>query len=350
MVGEPALKILTEADIAKVIELRSAGASWKEIGDDIGAPRQTVRSAWRRHNGGKTRGAINARAKVTGITPDSDLVDPAELWQDVIEKQARRADKIIRQRAAQQIKVSGTAPFAIAFLSDLHLGSADTDYRAVRQDAEIIRDTDGLYAMFTGDGLNNWIIGKLQRLQRDEILTFDSELQLLANWLGIIKGKLLAVCSGNHENWTKVLSGFDLIREKLRGVKCLYDPNEVVFDLTWGKNSLAFKVRHSWRFSSIYNATHGIETGWERGGVKFDVGIGAHTHIATVCRPFYRHGKKRLAVLTGTYKMDDPFGREIGAAVSQGRGCGALLFYPDGRTLFFDELETCADFLKWLRK
>jgi hypothetical protein len=344
------VKILTEANIARVIELRSSGASWKEIGDDLDVPRQTARSAWRRHNSNKASGAINARAKVKGIMPDSDLIDPDELWQEVIGKQEKRAAKIIRQRVSQRVIIPDKLPFAMAFLSDLHLGSADTDYQTVRRDAEIIRDTPGLYAIFTGDGLNNWIVSKLQRLQRDEILPFDSELQLLANWLEIISGKLRAVCSGNHENWTKALAGIDIIRENLRGVKCLYDPNEVVFDLVWGNNSTVFKVRHSWRFSSIYNATHGIETGWERGGVKFDIGIGAHTHIATVCRPFYRHGKKRLAVLTGTYKLDDPFGREIGAAPSQGRGCGALLFYPDGRTLFFDELETCADFLTWLRK
>lgn len=343
------MKILSEADIANVIKARDNGASWGDIGKEFNVPRDTARSAYRRHSEKRGSKAIGSRAKITGILPDSDILDPDELWQGVITRQVKHSERVIKARSAQRIKIRDTLPFAIAELSDLHIGSPDTDYKTLKSDAEIIRDTPGLYSIFTGDGINNWIITKLQGLQRGEVLTFDEEVQLLAAWLDILSGKMLAVVSGNHENWTQMLSGFDLIRGSLRGAKCLYDPNEVVFDLVWGQNSLVFKVRHSWRSSSIYNATHGIETGWERGGVKFDIGIGAHTHIATVCRPFYRHGKKRLAVLTGTYKMDDSYGREIGAAKSQGRGCGALLFYPDGRTLFFDELETCADFLTWLR-
>ncbi|MFC2031600.1 hypothetical protein ACFLWA_12845, partial [Chloroflexota bacterium] len=75
---------------------------------------------------------------------------------------------------------------------------------------------------------------------------------------------------------------------------------------------------------------------------------GGHTHTGTLGRPFIRQGKKRYAVLTGAYTIDNDFGRQLGMAETHGRGCGATIHYPDGSLLFMDDLETAADFLQYL--
>ena len=320
------------------------GLSWGEISDRLGQKKEAVRSAYRRK--GRREGFM-----VRGIMPGAGVMTPDELWDGVIGRQEKleKRERVIRRSQCVRIREPGL-PFALAMLSDLHIGDAGTDYVSLRRDAEIIRDTPGLFAEYHGDGINNWITGKLAHLERDEVLPFDDEMQLFCDWLGMLKGKLVLVVSGNHENWTRWLSGIDLVKNVLGQAKCLYDRNEVLFDLRHGANSWTVKVRHAWKYSSVFNDTHGIEVGWERGGVKFDIGIGGHVHRATVCRPFYRQGQKLYAVLVGTYKVEDPFGRQIGVARPNGRGCGAMLFYPDGRSAFFEDLETCADFLTWLRR
>lgn len=287
------------------------------------------------------------KPSIEGLVADSYLIPADQLWSDAFRAQ-RYVYRRIELRNRQRIIIPNQGqPFALAFLSDLHLGDANTDYRQAKKDAETIRDTPRMFAMYHGDGINNWINRKLMHLQRNEALPFDGEVQLLYSWLDLLRGKLLVSVAGNHDNWTNILSGFDLIRNALRSTTTLYDPHEVVFDLVWGKLSWKVKVRHSYRYSSIFNITHGIETNWERGGVPFDIGIGGHTHISTVCRPFIRQNKKRFALLTGTYKTSDDFGRALGFAPPVDRGCGAMIFSRDG-LLFCENLLIASSYLGYL--
>ena len=286
--------------------------------------------------------------EVEGLTNcDTDL-DPDELWAAAFRAQLQ-TEEVHAKRYNRSITIPGAdKPFALAFLSDLHFGSADTDYRKARADAEIIRDTDRMWCGYHGDGIDNWIMGKLAGLQRGQAMPFDAEVQLFADWLGMLKGKLLWAVAGNHDNWTVKLSGFDLIAEALRGTRVLYDRYEVVFELRHGETTTRVKVRHQWKYSSVFNATHGVEVSWERGGADFDIGLGGHTHIGTLCRPFLRHGRQRYAILTGTYKVDGDFGRKLGLPLPHGHGSGAMVFYPDGGGVFIEDLKKASDFLRFL--
>ena len=241
-------------------------------------------------------------------------------------------------------------PVGIAFLSDLHFGSQETDYRAAKADGEIIRDTEGLYCGYHGDGYDNWIVGRLQRLQRDQAMPYDAEVQLFVNYLEMLKHEMLFAIPGNHEGWTYSLAGLEVVKQTLQNAMALYYPDEVVFRLKVGPSTWVVKARHQWKYSSIFNPTQAQEVGWQRGDVDFDIALGGHTHVGTYCRPFHRHGKKRFAILTGTYKVNDRYGRQLGFPEPKGLGSGAMLFHPDGRTMWAEDLETAADFLAYWRQ
>lgn len=294
-----------------------------------------------------TGGPTVTEPAIKGLTASYED-DPEELWREAIRAQ-KRAFRKARRREKQSIELPNE-PCGIAILSDLHFGDPDTDHEAIKVDAEIIRSTEGLYAGYHGDGLDNWIVGKLQRLQRDQAVSFDVELALFKNWLELLKGKLLWAVSGNHDNWTYQVAGVDLVKDTLKGTTVLYDQYEVVFRLMVGKAKWIVKARHQWKYGSVFNATHGQEVGWERGGTNFDIALGGHTHIGTLCRPFFRQGKKRYAILMGTYKVNDDFPRQLGLPKPQDRGSGALLFHPDGRMLFIEDLQTAAEFLTFWRQ
>ena len=281
----------------------------------------------------------------SGLTEATSNWTPQELWDMAFRVQKSTSERE-KNRDKRSVLFNLNQPVGIAFFSDLHLGSSATDYVQLKEDTEIVQKTENMFAAFTGDGIDNWISSRMQNLSASQGMPFSAELQLLKNWITMLKGKLLFVVAGNHDNWTKRMSGLDFFVDSLKDTKTLYDTEEIRFNLGF-KNGYQWKVkaRHKWRYNSVFNATHAIEVGWERGGWDFDVGIGGHTHIGTVCRPFFRHEQKLYALLIGTYKIHDKFGKTIGAPVPYGRGCGVMIFCPDGRTHWCENVHIAAAIL-----
>ncbi len=266
-----------------------------------------------------------------------EVVDVQSLWD------MAKAQQPTERRDVPAITMAN-APFAIAFLSDLHIGSTATDYRSIQEDAETVRDTDGMYAVFHGDGIDNWIIGKLQAQQRNQAMPFDSELALFKAWMATLENKLIAVVAGNHDNWTKKMAGVDWLKS-ITPPTAIYNNNEALFELYWAKNKATVCVRHKWRGTSILNPTHGIERASK--DIDADIYVGGHTHIGTLFRSFTVRNKDRLAVLTGTYKIHDDYGSELGVPRSQHRGCGAVVFDVDGSSTWVRNLQEAARYLKF---
>ena len=286
-------------------------------------------------------------AQQVATTPPSDI---AEVWQEVIRRQERLARKRAELRATERRIILPSEPCGIAHMSDLHTGASGTDYKTMHADAVLIRDTPGLFAAFGGDGTDNWIVTKLQKLQRSQIVDFDDEWELFKDLVLMLRRKWKWILSGNHDLWSDSMAGVDRLGELVRELRVLYGRHEVFFELQHGTTMRRVKARHKWRGNSIFNPTHGLEVGWDRGDDDYDWAIGGHTHIGTLCRPFYRHGKRRYAYLIGTYKQEDEHGDAIGFPSPKGRGCGVTLLHPDGRQWWFDEVAEGAEFLAWLRQ
>jgi hypothetical protein len=286
---------------------------------------------------------------VIGVTPDDTLSaeERAAMWERAIRESEAHARRVAAKRR-QSIELP-PEPFALAMLGDTHMGGAGVDYAALLRDAVLVRDTPGMYALFGGDGVDNWIIGKLQALQRDQIMPHDASWAMFLDWLDIIGESLLAVVLGNHDLWSAKLSGFEPVARHLRHAAILYDPHEIVFTLACGEFEQRWLVRHSFRYGSVFNPTHGQEVAWERGGTDFDVVVGFHKHNGTLVRPFMRQGKSRTAVQMGTYKIADEYGRELGMPAPPSLGVAAMVAHPDGRSWWFGDLPSAAEFLSFLR-
>ena len=266
-----------------------------------------------------------------------ETLDTDALW-EYVESNQKSINKTI-----PQIRMPNR-PFAIVFLSDLHIGSAGVDYRQARMDAETIRDTPNMYAVFHGDGIDNWIIPKMQGLQRGQLISFDKEIALFKAWLATLNSKLVAVVAGNHDNWTHRMSGIDWLHG-ITPPKALYDSQQITFDLVFGSNTLRVCVRHKWRGSSIHNPTHGLERASK--DIDADIYVGGHTHIGTLFRSFVVRNKYRIAVLTGTYKRIDEYAKELNVPECIHPGSGAVIVDTDGSMMWTANVQEASRYVSY---
>lgn len=280
-----------------------------------------------------------------GITAEDLELDPDVLYRRALETQRHR-EALAAKRRLQSITFNAE-PVALALVSDLHFGASGTDYEAARRDAELIASTPGMWAGFHGDGLDNFVIPALAHANRGPV-DVRGQWRLFEAWLGWLGGKFLFTCGGNHDAWTDRMAGFDHLRN-LVPKQTLYDPNQVYLTMRVGPASFRGLIRHKTRFNSVYNALHGIKQQWRLGEHDFDFGVAGHVHRGAVYEPFYGHGKRRWAVLTGAYKVEDSHALAEGY-LGGGKGtAAAIVFTPEGVAQPFDDLEVAADFLQFLR-
>jgi predicted phosphodiesterase len=286
------------------------------------------------------------RPLIIGVT-NNDYINIEDVW-ELAEISFDATLEKEKRRNAQRIEFPAK-PIALVLLSDLHIGNASTDYRQLRKDAQLINKTEGMHAIFHGDGIDNWIVPKLQQLQRGQAVNFEHELMLFESWLSMISDKLVAVVSGNHDNWTHSMSGVDIVKRMLKKTKVLYDRDEIRTIISLGNKEWEFCIRHKWLGSSIYNPTHGIER-FSRMGASFDIGIGGHTHIASLSREFVSNDNRQcMAIITGTYKRYDGFARQLGLPHCPHNGSGAIILQPNGTSLWIRNLDDAAEYVTYLR-
>jgi predicted phosphodiesterase/DNA-directed RNA polymerase subunit RPC12/RpoP len=263
-----------------------------------------------------------------------------------IGKRAAEKNNIERNQTIQM----PSGPFAISMMSDIH-GGAKSDYDAIERDIKTVRDTEDMFCVLAGDLTDNFIIGKLANLQKFQSTTFDDEIRFIEWFINTLKSSLIAFVSGNHDNWTKKLSAVDHLKTLMDGVPCLFDNNQVRFRLEQNGETEQWLVRHKFKYSSIFNPTHGMQVTWERGEQPYDVVLGGHTHIASLCNEFIKHDKKRFAVLLGTYKLRDEYGVELGYAHthSDTAGSGCFVYDGHGEKIWCDTIQKAVKLLDYYK-
>ncbi len=88
---------------------------------------------------------------------------------------------------------------------------------------------------------------------------------------------------------------------------------------------------------------------YDMGECTFDVGVIEHRHIGG-SEVFWRHGRNRIGIVTGTYKVFDTYAQDLGFFGAQ-VSTPVVIFHPD-RLLYEkrDDLESAAHELMTLGK
>lgn len=278
---------------------------------------------------------------------------PEKLWERAVER-STAAIEVAQDRHFAQIGFVSDKPVALAFISDQHISeTAPVQLARMQEDAELIRDTPGLYAVLGGDAVDNHIKHRAAIINSGSIP--GREYQLFAHYLSMFgPHKIQAAISGNHDDWTVDVAGLDMLSHLLTKHRVIYAPDYIVLRLAIYSRpdeltqEYAVKIRHQYRFNSSLNQTHSLKRMWEQDEHDFDVGVICHHHEAAM-EPFRRHGEWRWGLRPGSYQVTSGYSRRIGFPTSTPT-CPTIVFHPTRRSMIgFVDVRHAASYLRWLR-
>lgn len=334
------------------------GLTWSEVGEQEGIRGRAAKSrSWRWEQAHPAEAAAykgdhNKAPQVVrtegvrageGETLDEDAVyeRACQLWE--------HTQRLKERRVNQRIEFDH-GPVALVEVADVHMGDMGVDYPRAFEEAELIAQTPGMYAVFAGDIVNQFVIGKLRQARDESSISIPEEWVLVRRYLRILAPKLLVVVGGNHDHWAKLLTGVDYFREVTASIRedVIYDADDVLITVQVGDWEIPTRIRHRWKGSSIYNPTHGLER-----SVKFDqrflIGMGAHTHASGLTRSFNVEGRTGIAMLAGSYKRVDGFARRKGFPAPNQSTAVTVVIDDEERSLTgFDNLESAARYMSLL--
>lgn len=295
---------------------RDAGESLTEIAGRAGVRRGTVS----KHTTAPAPGTDAARPAAT-LPPEAvdemrRAAEASEDYDEPIDRVWRREEER-SARAIRKALHAGTfrwesphKSILLSFVSDMHIApGTPCDFRRMREDAELIRDTPGCYAVLAGDQIDNHVKHRAAVLAARS--QPEDQYKLFEYYLTILGPKLLVVTSGNHDDWTNHLAGVDVLGRIVRERRVFYHPDEAWLELKVGSQNYTVGVRHQYRFGSSFNQTHTVKQWLRLGPREFDLGVVGHHHEAAIEQVIYRD-KFRWVARPGSYQVTSGYARQFG--------------------------------------
>lgn len=292
----------------------------------------------RRERSRKTWGAKVAPVVVAGKLEEPEYSDD-ELWERMVAYQemvqARQREAF---RLEHTVRIDTQVPIAVAFPSDWHIGSVHTDHKKLKADCELMESHPRLYCALGGDPVDNFIEPEKVDAAREQIAQVSEQWQLFRRRVkGLVDtNTLLWVSGGNHDQWTRRLSGIDGIGAALSGIPVVNTQEGGFIFLEVGNQTYTIYRKHRpTRGKSSKNILNFLKSMlFEHLPIEFDVGISEHLHQPDFEVVEYRPGTKmdRVLIACGSYKVKDPYAESLGY-YGGGYGVPTVIFRPDRREI-----------------
>lgn len=288
--------------------------------------------------------------------PDSPDEPIEELLDRAIQHNERYAS-YKEQKSCIDINLKTEGSFGVVGIPDHHLNSVGTLLRRAFDDAHAIAQHPALYCVGIGDWLDNFIVGKLERERRKDIMSHSDAWRLLEHYLAILAPKMIAGISGNHMDWSTGMGGVDLMKKYFQelGLGPIYDPDQVRVRLKSPSGaSFTHVARHKYRGNSRFNSVHAITVWILENWQGEDVVWGGHIHQAGHTQIEKRWmGESRVihGVQLGSYKVIDDYAVRECFRPNQPFLTPMTVHIPKtGETLFFADMYRGIQVLDLLRR
>ncbi len=283
----------------------------------------------------------------TVLRNNEENQDAEALWNTFAELSGKYKNSIESEKS-DVIKFHRNKIIGIAFISDAHIGNDGCNYKKMKEDAEIVANTPNLYAVLGGDLMDNHIL--IQEAMMASNTSPKMQWKLLKYYIDIFRQKILVAISGNHEFWTKRVSGLDLLENYFQGLKILYGTHSFLLRIEFQNGyKTVIKIRHKYRYNSMDNLTHTVKKMLKEGRDDFDVGIVAHHHQAEITKFVYKN-KERIAIRTGSYLLYDTYAEREGFENST-NNMPSIIINPFTKKIdYFWDIKDVAEVLKLYNK
>lgn len=298
-------------------------------------------------------------SKTSGDVEIEEIPTPEEPIEELIERAIKHNEKqfeFANRRNLVDVNIHTDGPIGIVGLPDQHLNNPGTQLRKAFDDAQVIRKTEGLYCIAVGDWLDNFIIGRLERERRGDIMTHTDSNRLQEYYVTLIADKLLAAIAGNHGMWPAMLGGTDPLGDLFKRLNKsgIYDSDEirVRLNLPNGQNFIHM-VRHVFPGHSKYNTAHGVLSWMLDRWTGETCFWGGHIHSSahvTIEREHLGESKVIHGIQLSSYKQLDQYAVTRGFRKNSPFIAPMIIHLPEtGRTLFFEDINEGSEYLTYLR-
>lgn len=232
-----------------------------------------------------------------------DYIEPVKSLQNTYKKASLSTNR-------PQHNIKTDSDICVVCLADLHLGASGTDYEQFKKITEELLSIPNLYAIIPGDALEMAIKLRGVKEVAGNILTPEHQLNFLESWLQEVQHKILLATWGNHavmrEERQVGYSATARIFQK-------YVPwaNGIAhFDLKVNDQVYKFAVNHRFKGNSIYSKVAGQKRYCRDEAPDRHIFVAGHTHQPEI-NTWIHAGQKRLAINTGTLKINDSYGQRF---------------------------------------
>lgn len=233
---------------------------------------------------------------------------------------------------------------SICFMSDLHVGGADVNYKRIEQEILSILQTPNAYAVFLGDAVDGFFFNPAEMEQIEQVPEQYEYIQAMFKALGKEK-KVLAGLSGDHDGWAKKmgLSAYSKFAEETGGALL---EGVAYMTIRIGNQEYKITMAHRLPGASMYNRNHPqMRLAKFGSGFGSDIIVSGHNHQKQVAQStqtgFGGETNKIHYIALGAYKSTDDYAKKLGFNQQQPEemfGISAHLYKDIKRIRIFDSI------------
>lgn len=240
------------------------------------------------------------------------------------------------------VKIAIPGPIAIATFGDPHLDDDGTDIELFQEHMNIVKNTEGMWAINIGDLTNNWV-GRLVAQHANQSTTA-AEAWTLAEWV-MSYIPWLVLIGGNHDCWSGDRDPLRFITKHLGNP---YINHGVRLRLNFPNGrKMVINASHDFAGHSMWNPVHGGMRVAQRWADDLYVcGHRHHTGMGIVVSPI--DNKLSVIIRADSYKVIDDYPKKLGIQETYLSPCPVVIFNPDATSerdkliTFFDPAQAAS--------
>lgn len=238
-------------------------------------------------------------------------------------------------------------PMVVELASDLHYGSIGVNYKQLSKHLEIIENVPNFFLATNGDEVDNFNAVFHATGMTENPLPPQIQSRAIAGKLLELdrRGKIAVLSQGNH-NRAGFTAGQDWYDSFLSEFRCPVFTSGGLLTIPYGGIKYRILMNHTYWGKSKLNVTNAAKRMMEyEGGGDVDVAWVGHTHQSSY-EHFERGNKDVLAVVSGTFKVDDPWAAQNGiGGRGQQPGICIMLWPGERRIEAFKNIQSAVDFM-----